>query len=124
MKLFEICSADKDVRFSPFVWRVIMCLHHKGLSFDRVAMSFLEAKEQLKTEPQTVPVLEDGDKQVVDSFEIAKYLDEAYPENPLFDTDKPIEKYQDLNVWTDRTIALGVFRMLVKDIHDLQDPEN
>ena len=80
MKLYELCAADRDVRFSPFVWRTIMCLHHKGLKFERFPMTFLEAKEILKTEPQTVPMLEDGDRQVVDSFEIARYLDEKYPD--------------------------------------------
>ncbi len=124
MKLFEICSADQDVRFSPFVWRVIMCLHHKGLPFERVAMTFLETKKLLQTDTQTVPVLEDGGRQIGDSFKIAKYLEETYPHKPLFDTSKLLDEYQELNLWTDRTIALGIFRMLVKDIHDLQDTKN
>lgn len=124
MKLYELCCADKDVRFSPFVWRVIMCLHHKGLPFDRVALTFLESKKLLKTEPQTVPVLEDGDKQIVDSFQIAKYLDETYTDKPLFSKNEPIEEYQALNLWVDKTVALGIFRMLAKDIHDVQDTEN
>lgn len=124
MKLFEISSADQDVRFSPFVWRVIMCLHHKGLSFEREAMTFLETKKLLQTDAQTVPVLEDAGKQIGDSFEIVKYLEEAYPDKPLFDASKSLDGYQELNLWTDRTVALGIFRMLVKDIHDLQDAEN
>lgn len=124
MKLYELCCADKDVRFSPFVWRVIMCLHHKGLPFERVAMTFLEGKERLKTGAKKVPVLLDGDTCIDESFEIAKYLDEAYPDNPLFNKSEPIERYKDLNLWTDRTIALGIFKMLAKDIHDLQDAEN
>ncbi|MBV1900887.1 MAG: glutathione S-transferase N-terminal domain-containing protein [Kordiimonadaceae bacterium] len=130
MKLFEICAADQDVRFSPFVWRVIMGLHHKGLAFERVPLSFVDLATTLQTDIKTVPVLEDGGEHIVDSFEIIKYLERTYPEKPLFSPDEllpetPAGKQAiELNAWASRTVALGIFRLLVKDIHDVQDAEN
>lgn len=126
MKLYELCGADRDVRFSPFVWRAIMCLHHKGLAFDRVPLQFLEIPETLETEAKKVPVLLDGDKQVDDSLAIALYLEEAYPDKPLF---VPVEVPQagtglkDINSWVDRTVCAGLFPMLALDIHDCLEPE-
>ena len=42
MRLFELCGEDRDIRFSPFVWRVRLALAHKGLAYDCVPVRFLE----------------------------------------------------------------------------------
>ena len=130
MKLYEIHTADPDVSFSPYVWRAIMCLHHKGLSFEREGLNFLAIADTLKTEAKTVPALEDNGEQIGDSFEIAKYLERTYPDNPLFSAgqlDEGSAAYDALvkqNAWAGRTVALGIFRLLVLDIHNSLDVEN
>jgi len=130
MKLYELCGADRDLCYSPFVWRVIMCLHHKGLNFEREPLKFLELPNILTQEPKKVPVLVDEGRQISDSFEIVKYLEETYPDKPVFTgTDNPlspenIEKLRTITLWVDRTVCGGLFPMLVKDIHDAQDTEN
>jgi len=72
-QLFELCAEDRDIRFSPFVWRVIFCLHHKGLEFEPVPLMFLEKEPYAASNHKALPVLKDGDTWVSDSFQIAKY---------------------------------------------------
>lgn len=129
MKLYELCAADHDVRFSPFVWRVIMCLLHKGIEFERIPLERLMIKETVKTDPKTVPVLEDDGRQIVDSFEIVKYLEENYPEKSLFLEEgalsgDELEKNKELNNWVNRTMVSLIFRMVVKDVNGIHNQEN
>lgn len=129
MKLYELCAADADVRFSPFVWRIIMCLQHKGLSFERIPLERLDIKRTLATDPKTVPVLEDDGEQIVDSFEIMCHLERNYPEKSLFADENGLEgdglaKCRDLNLWADRTLISRIFRMIVKDVNEIHSPEN
>jgi len=71
-------------RFSPFGWRARMSLAHKGLEADTtVELVRFSDKHKLAFSGQNlVPVLVDGEKTVSDSWEIARYLDEAYPSAP------------------------------------------
>ena len=59
-----------------------MSLAHKGLDFRRVPTPFTGVPAVEGGVSKTVPVIRDGDTVVADSFEIALYLDEAYPERP------------------------------------------
>ena len=87
MKLYEL-SLSEGRTVSPFVWRVRFCLAHKGLDPERVPISYHD-KDQLAFSGQDrVPVLVDGDTVVTDSWKIACYLEEAYPDAPsLFGSD-------------------------------------
>lgn len=84
--LYDLAGAEDDRRFSPFCWRTKLCLKHKGLDFETVPWRFTERDAISFTGQGRVPVLVDksaGDKAVWDSWDIARYLDSAYPENPL-----------------------------------------
>jgi len=113
IQLFELCSADRDVRMSPFVWRVILGLKHKGLEFGRTPLMFLEKEAIAPANSKTVPVIKDGDTWVKDSFDIIVYLDEKYPEKSLI-TDLHAARF--FNSWVNRTITMGLFPMLVGDL--------
>ena len=39
--LYELAGRDGH-RFSPYCWRTLMALKHKGLAFERVAMKFTD----------------------------------------------------------------------------------
>lgn len=71
-------------RFSPFGWRARMSLAHKGLEAGAaVELVRFSDKHNLAFSGQNlVPVLVDGEKTVSDSWEIARYLDDAYPGTP------------------------------------------
>jgi glutathione S-transferase len=74
-------------RFSPFGWRARLALAHKGLEADAkvVRVGFMEKHKLAFSDQQLVPVIVDhanGDKMVNDSWAIACYLDETYPDGP------------------------------------------
>ncbi|MEM1414961.1 MAG: glutathione S-transferase N-terminal domain-containing protein [Myxococcota bacterium] len=83
-RLFELCAADRDVRFSPYVWPVRMALRHKGLPFESVACTFLEKEGIAPSGGSTFPVLQEEERWVPDSLAIARHLERAHPERPLF----------------------------------------
>ena len=59
-----------------------MALAHKGLAFERVPVPFTDVPTVEGSVSKTVPVIRDGDRVVADSFDIALYLDETYPDRP------------------------------------------
>jgi glutathione S-transferase len=75
-----------DIRPSPYCWRAKYALEHKGLEYRTVASSFAGITSIAGGGQKTVPVLEiaDGEesKVVGDSWDIANFLDEAYPDKP------------------------------------------
>jgi glutathione S-transferase len=64
-----------------------------------------------------VPVLLHGDKPVVDSWAIANYLEDAFPERPsLFDGEGGRAVMRMLNWWGDIAVIGGIFPLVVADI--------
>jgi glutathione S-transferase len=81
MKLYELIGRDPKNGFSPFAWRTKMVLAHKGLASETIGLRFTEIKESLSfAGSKTVPVLIDRDQIISDSWNIACYLEEQYPE--------------------------------------------
>ena len=80
--VYELDGID-DVRFSPFCWRTLLALKHKGFhDFGRVPVSFRDRSPIAFSNQERIPVLVDGDHWVSDSWDIACYLEDAYPERP------------------------------------------
>jgi len=74
---------------SPFSWRVLLALEHKGLPFESQLLHFDKQEQQspqmLKLNPRgRLPVLKDGDYVVFESVAILYYLDMKYPQTPIF----------------------------------------
>ena len=57
-----------------------MALAHKGLDFRSMPTTFTGVASVEEGMSKIVPVIRDGHKVVADSFDIALYLDEAYPD--------------------------------------------
>ena len=123
-QLFELCGKDEGVRFSPYVWRILLALKHKGLDFEGVPVRFLDKKPLENAQSKTVPVLNDNGKWVKDSFDIALYLEKTYPEKPLFGGPLAEGQARLVNEWVNRTMVLGIFPMIVADIHARLDDKN
>lgn len=70
---------------SPYVRKVLACLHLKGLAFEIDPITpFFGNDEFRRLSPLCrIPVLVDGDFSVSDSSVICAYLDESYPRPPL-----------------------------------------
>ncbi len=118
IKLYDLAGAQDDHRFSPYCWRVKMALAHKGLAFDAVPWRFTE-KERIAASGQgAVPVLEDGDRCLHDSWEIATYLDEAYPDrSALFPSADAKSASLFIKFWTERVLHPLLMRLILTDVH-------
>ena len=74
---------------SPYSWRVLLALEHKGLPY---AAHLLQLSKQEHKSPQMlalnprgrVPVLKDGDYVVFESLAVLYYLERKYPQPPIF----------------------------------------
>ena len=79
--LYDLVGRD-DRRFSPHCWRTRMALAHKGLAHEARPTRFGDIRTIGGGEVKTIPAIEDGDRRVVDSGEIARYLEATYPDRP------------------------------------------
>lgn len=121
--LYELCGADERRLFSPHCWKARMALAHKGLSFESRPVPFSRIKEIGGGFSPTVPVLDDNGRLVRDSWDIAIYLEDAYPGSPtLFGGDGGKATAKFVESWALMNIHLPIFPLIVKDIHDVLDP--
>ncbi|MDE2515471.1 MAG: glutathione S-transferase family protein [Rhodospirillales bacterium] len=116
--LFDLAGAEEDRRFSPYCWRTRMALAHKGLDVEARPWRFTDKEAIAFAGARTVPVLADGDRAIADSWAIALYLEEAYPDRPsLFGGAGAIGPTHLLNAWTDRVMVAGIAPLIIADIH-------
>lgn len=80
--LYGLCGAEPTRHFSPHVWKTIMSLKHKGLDYTFVPVPFTEIPALEDGFSPTVPILKDNGRLIRDSFDIALYLDDTYPDLP------------------------------------------
>jgi len=74
--------------FSTNVERVGLALAHKGLEVESIVISYEDRSPVVEVSGQgLVPVLVDDDVVVPDSVAILRYLDEKWPDPPLFPRD-------------------------------------
>lgn len=122
-KLFELAGADPDRRFSPYCWRIRMALAHKGLDVETVPWRFTDKDAIAFAGTDRVPVLEDGDVVVHDSWDIACYLEDTYTDAPaLFGNDAARGEALVIKHWLEQSIHPLVARLIIVDIyHCLHD---
>ena len=119
---YDLCGADPDRLFSPNCWKVRLALAHKGLPFETRPTIFTRIKEVADGFSRTLPIIADGDKLVRDSFVIATYLEDAYPDRPsLFGGDGGRSMARFVESWTFASVFPVLIRMIILDIHDQLD---
>lgn len=120
---YELAAAD-DTRFSPFSWRTRFGLAHKGMPFTSVKIPFPNISE-LGGAQRTVPVLRTGSDFVEDSWKIAEYLDERYPDRPpLFGCSLGKGAARFVECFTDKVIHPTMLRLLARDVFDRMTAED
>lgn len=82
LRLYDLAGADPNRRFSPYCWRIRLALAHKRLPVETIPWRFTEKTEIAPSGSKTVPVLVDGDRWIANSWTIANYLEDAYPDSP------------------------------------------
>ncbi len=122
-ELYELVGAN-DRRFSPYCWRARLALAHKGLTADTIAVGFTDKDKVAFSGQELVPVLRDGDEVICDSWDIACYLEDRYPDAPsLFGGAIGRAQARFFNAWAP-TMSATIMPMIVKDIHDRARPED
>jgi len=123
MKLYELAGADPARVFSPFCWRTRFALAQKGLRAETIPWRFVQKEAIAPHGSERVPVLLDGDRAVADSWAIAEYLEEAYPDRPsLFGGEGGRAMSRFVNAWGDAVLLAGIARLIVADIVAVLDP--
>lgn len=118
-KLYELVGREDDRPFSPYCWRTRMALAHKGLDAERVPWRFTETAAIAFSGQARVPVLVDDDKTVFDSWTIATYLEDTYPDAPsLFDglTGRAMAAF--FNNWVDTAVHGALIRIILLDVYN------
>jgi glutathione S-transferase len=108
---------EEDRRPSPFCWRTKYALKHKGLDWRDEPMGFTEKHKIAFAQSQTVPVIHDGTTVVRDSWAIARHLDEAYPDNPLFKSELALSYAHFIAGWVDAAVQPALFPIVVGDLY-------
>ena len=117
--LYALCGADTGRHFSPHVWKVEMALRHKGLDFETVPTPFTKVPEIEGGATKTVPLLVDGERMISDSFAIAEYLEEAYPDAPsLFGGTGGKAAARFIERWSLGNVHAPLMPIILMDIHD------
>ena len=125
MRLYDLAGADPKLRFSPYCWRTKLALAHKGLAVETIPWRFSEKHVIASSGSERVPVLVDGDKTIADSWAIACYLEDAYPDRPsLFGGAAARAPTRFLNNWADTVLGPGILRFVVMDIFRAIDPKD
>lgn len=122
--LYDLVGKNVSRPFSPHCWKARMALAHKGLNFTAVPTRFLEVPH-VEGGARIVPVIRDGDKVIADSFAIAVYLDDAYPERPtLFGGEGGKASARFIERWSQTQLHPFLGSVALMDIYRLQDAEN
>ncbi|RVI21152.1 glutathione S-transferase family protein [Sinorhizobium meliloti] len=122
-KLYALSGTDTSRPFSPHVWKTKLSLAHKGLTFDIAPVGFTEIPRLEQGATKIVPLLREGEKLVSDSFDIALYLEEAYPDRPPLlsgEGGKAMARF--VEGWSQTTLHPAIGRIAIMDIHDSLDP--
>jgi glutathione S-transferase len=102
-----------------------MALAHKGLAFETRPTPFTRVPEIGGGFSRTVPVIEDGGRLIRESFDIAVYLDKAYPDLPsLFRGEGGRAEAKFVESWALTEVHPLLLTLIVLDIHDRLAPED
>jgi glutathione S-transferase len=124
--LFDLVVSG-DRRPSPFCWRTKLALRHKGLVYVAEPVGFSEKDKIAFAGSTTLPVIRDdgrGGHAVKDSWQIALWLDEAYPARPLFGSASATSFARFVNGWADTAVHGALFPLVVADIHAHARPQD
>jgi glutathione S-transferase len=117
-RLYDLAGADPQRRFSPYCWRTKLALAHKRIEVETIPWRFTEKNVIDFSGQGRVPVLIDGDTVVFDSWTIANYLEDTYPDRPsLFGGAGGRALARFVNSWADTVQLGGMIRLVVADIH-------
>ncbi|MCX7141676.1 MAG: glutathione S-transferase N-terminal domain-containing protein [Proteobacteria bacterium] len=118
VRLYELAGDADDRLFSPYCWRARLALAHKGIAHETIPWRFTEKDAIAFSGQGMVPVLQDGAREVHDSWAIALYLEETYPDRPaLFEGPQARALAYTLKTWVERSVQPQIFRAIMPDLY-------
>jgi glutathione S-transferase len=123
LTLYELGGLD-DRRYSLFSWRARMALAHKGLDAGFLPVRVTDKAAIAFSGQDKVPILRDGDEVVVDSWRIARYLDQRYPDRTLFDGASAIALSRFVVSFVDRQLIPRLLPLLMIEVMGIVDAED
>ena len=115
--LHDLAGANPDLRFSPYCWRTKLALKHKGLDFETVPHRFTDRAAIAQSGQSKVPVIVEDGRWVHDSWAIALYLDETYPDRPLLLPDAAARaQARFINSWCDWSVLPNSRQLAVPNV--------
>jgi glutathione S-transferase len=123
--LYDLAGADEQRRFSPYCWRTKMALAHKGLEVATIPWRFSDKALIAFANSERVPVIVDDGRAVADSWTIANYLEDTYPQRPsLFGGEAGRSLARFYNAWTDGVLHPAILPLVLIDIFNNIDPRD
>jgi glutathione S-transferase len=113
-------------RISPFSWRIRYAFAHKGLQPTVVPTRFADVDRIRSLSAQHfVPIIEHDEKVVHDSWAIACYLEDRFPDAPsLFGGAAGRGVTRLLNIWSDTVLSQAMRPLIYGDFIKCIDPED
>ncbi len=122
---YDLVGRDDARPYSPHCWKIRMALAHKGLEYSAVPTRFLDVSKVEGGISKTIPVIRDGDKVVADSFAIALYLEQGYPDRPtLFGGDGGRAMARFVERWSQTQLHPFLGSAALWEIYEQQGEEN
>jgi glutathione S-transferase len=104
-------------RISPFSWRIRYAFAHKGLDPEVRPTRFADVERiRALSGQELVPILEDGNCVVYDSWAIASHLEDRFPDRPsLFGSEIGRGTARLVNVWSDIVLHPPIRQIMAAD---------
>ena len=117
LKLYDLAAADEERRFSPYCWRIKMALAHKQLDVETIPWRFVEKDAIAFSRQGRVPLLVDGEMTVADSWMIANYLEDRYPDRKsLFGDTSGRAPTRFIASWADGALLPAIAQLILIDV--------
>jgi len=110
---------------SPFVWATKYALAHKGFDIDTVPGGFTGIPERTGGKTERLPAIVDDGEWILDSWLIAEYLDEKYPDRPTLIGDPSVKVLtQFLESWLWKTAISPWMTCFIVQYRDRSLPQD
>jgi glutathione S-transferase len=118
IRLYDLVGQD-DRRFSSNAWKTRLALAHKGLDTETVPTPFTAIPKIGDGSYATVPVIDDRGTWAGDSWAIAEYLEDTYPEAPsLFGGPAGRDHARFVQRWAESRIHPLMMTLVLADIRE------
>ncbi len=125
IKMYDLVGAEDNRAFSPYCWRIRMALAHKKLEVEIIPWHYYEKEKIAFSGQGKVPVIVDGNQVVFDSWNIANYLEQTYPDRPsLFGSSQAQAQALFIQSWNNQIFMQVLFPMVVFNVFEHVHPQD